>query len=49
MKEKGVPAIKVAEDLGISRGSFSSFLSGRIGIQFSNLEKLFEYLDIRLQ
>lgn len=48
MKEKGITAKVVAEYVGITRCSMSLFLSGKMDLRTSNLEKVLIILDIKL-
>lgn len=48
MKEKGITAKAVAEHVGITRCSMSLFLSGKMDLRISNLEKILIILDIKL-
>lgn len=48
MKEKRITAKAVAEHVGITPGSMSLFLSGKMDLRISNLEKILIMLDIKL-
>lgn len=48
MKEKRITAKAVAEHVGITPGSMSLFLSGKMDLRISNLEKILIILDIKI-
>lgn len=48
MMEQNVKSVELAKYIGVTRSSFSLFLSGEINLMLPKLEMIFEYLNIQL-
>lgn len=48
MKLRKIKQKELAEFIGITKGTMSAFLAGRINLGLDKVEMIFEYLDIKL-
>jgi DNA-binding helix-turn-helix protein len=48
MKLRKIKQKELAEFIGITKGTMSAFLAGRINLGLDKIEMIFEYLDIKL-
>jgi DNA-binding helix-turn-helix protein len=48
MKLREIKQKELAEYIGITKGTMSAFLAGRINLGLDKVEMIFEYLDIKL-
>lgn len=48
MKLRKIKQKELAEYIGITKGTMSAFLAGRINLGLDKVEMIFEYLDIKL-
>lgn len=48
MKVRQVKAINLAEHIGVTKSTMSLFLSGKMNLGQEKIEKIFEFLGIKL-
>ncbi len=48
MKLRKIKQKELAEYIGITKGTMSAFLAGRINLGLDKIEMIFEYLNIKL-
>lgn len=48
MKFRSVKQIELAEYIGVTKGTMSAFLAGRINLGLDKVELMFEFLKIKL-